>query len=138
MKDSQFLKNLPEVDAEDFLFRAYGRARRQVAVLKGLMIFNVVFLGAVAFFEAWMWAPLGGFSSFVTGRGLVYLCNIAVMIWVLLLAFKYPHRMLTAPLRKYHIPEHLQRAYDAYCEMLKFPHIRAARFSFDEKEAVRA
>lgn len=138
MKDSQFLKNLPEVGAEDFLFRAYGSARRQVTVLKGLMIFNVVLLGVVAFFEAWMWTPLGGFSSFVTGRGVYYLCNIAVMIWVLLLVFKYPHRMLTGPMGKYHIPEHLQRAYGAYCEMLKFPHIRGARFSFDKKGAVRA
>ncbi len=138
MRDSQFLRNLPEVDAADFLFQSYGRARRQITVLKGLMIFNVVFLGAVAFFEAWMWTPLGGFSSFVVGRGVYYLGNVVVMIWIFSLVFKHPHRMFTAPLRRYHIPEQLQRAYDAYCEMLKFPHIRSARFSFDEEEVGRA
>ena len=137
MKNSQFLKNLSEVDAVNFLFQAYNRARGQLTLLKWLLIVDCVLLGGIAFFEAWMWAPLGGFSTFVVGRGLYYLGNVLVMTWIFVLVFWFPHRMFTVPLRKYHIPEHLQSSYDAYCEMLKFPHIKGPHVSSDGKELVR-
>ncbi len=111
-------KAMSEKEIRFVIFKVYARGWILLKWSKVLFFIALILGGFSVFLSAWMWSSTP--HTFTVWSGLFYVCMGILIAFSAIIAFGFPHRLLTVPLRKHLIPEgHVRQYYDSCVESLK-------------------
>ena len=109
---------MSEKEIKFVVFKVYARGWILLKWGKVLLFIALTLVGFNIFLSAWVWSSTP--HTFTVWSGLFYVCVGILIAFSATIVYRFPHRLLTVPLRKLVIPEdHVRQYYDSCVESLK-------------------
>ena len=109
---------MPEEELKFVVYKVYARGWILLKWIKVLVFIALILGGFTVFLDAWVWSSTP--HTFTVWSGLFYVCVGILIAFSATIVYRFPHRLLTVPLRKHVIPEgHVRQYYDGCVESLQ-------------------